>query len=260
MRSLILIIVTCVILLMFSVFISQQKILIGTPIIDRDSDILDEFIQHVIPYLNEFHFRYSCDLLLITRESDKKIIKLVTSLNHPKIILKQVAHYDITKRHNFEHLVNKRHQILNYGASNQYDYVFFIDADILVKPNTLDLLLSSHVDCCFCPVNLHWSDEKVIGMPNSDQLIDTSTLKTEQPFIHSIIGGFGCTLISKEVFNIPLHVLSKEVTYHGKKITVTGEDIGFYEDCISQKNTTACLLHHNIEHKCHRDINICVTQ
>lgn len=247
------------VILLFILFIAchrKIKILIGTPIIDRDADILNDFLQHIKPYFNKYNFRYSCDMLFVTRTSDKKIIDVVTKLNHPKIILKCVDHYDITDRHNFEHLAKKRQHIINYANVNNYDYVFFIDSDVMVKPNTLDLLLNAKVDCCYCPINLHWSDEKIIGFQNG-KLIDASTIKDDK-YIYDIIGGFGCTLISKNIFHIPLRVLSKDVIYHDKKQTITGEDIAFYNDCINIKKTTACLLQHDIEHKCHRPINVCV--
>lgn len=252
------IIATIIILLtLFIAYHHRIKILIGTPIIDRDVDILNEFLQHIKPYINKYNFKYSCDILFITRVSDKKIIDTITKINTSKIILKCVDHYDITDRHNFEQLARKRQNVLNYANVNNYDYVFFIDSDVMIKPNTLDLLLAANVDCCYCPINLHWSDEKIIGYQNGD-LFDTSSIKTHDMYIYNIIGGFGCTLISKNIFHIPLRVLSKEVSHHNKKQTITGEDIAFYNDCINIGKKTACLLHHDIEHKCHRPINVCV--
>jgi hypothetical protein len=255
-----LIYIIATIILLFVLFIAYHhkiKILIGTPIIDRDVDILNEYLRHIKPYFNKYNFMYSCDILFVTRTSDKKIIDSLTKINNPKIILKCVDHYDITDRHNFEHLAKKRQYILNYANENNYDYVFFIDSDVMVKWNTLNLLLNSNVDCCYCPINLHWSDEKIVGYQDGT-LFDASTIENTDSYLYNIIGGFGCTLVSKNIFHIPLRVLSKDVIYHGKKQTITGEDIAFYDDCINNKKTTACLLHHDIEHKCHRPINVCV--
>ncbi len=237
------IVIACILIL----FITHRKIkiLIGTPIIDRDIDILKEFIQHLKPYLNRYNFRYSCDSIFITRTSDKKVIDHITKLNHPKVILEQVEHYDITERHNFEHLARKRQYILDYASENNYDYVWFVDSDVMIKPNTLDLLLNAKVSCCYCPIKLHWSDEKLIGTLEHN-LIDASTIESDDKYMFDIIGGFGCTLINKDAFDIPMKVSSEEVTLHDKKQIVTGEDIAFYIDCISNGKITACLLNHDI--------------
>lgn len=249
----------CLILILFIIVRRRTRILIGTPIIDRDIDILSEFLQHIKPYIDKYNFKYTCDMMFMTRTSDTKTINLLTKLNHPHIILQQVQHYEINKRHNFEHLTKKRQFIINYAKQHNYDYVFFVDSDIMIQPDTVDLLLNATVTCCYCPISLHWSNEKLVGVA-SNELIDTKTLETNEKYIYNIVGGFGCTLIHKNAFSIPLRVTSMYGVLHNKKQLVTGEDIAFYIDCLNNNMTTACLLHHDIEHKCHRAINVCKVQ
>ncbi len=252
-------IITFIIIILIYIYYKNTKyngikILIGTPIIDRDHTKIDTLLNSINHLLNNRNMY--CKLMLVTRISDKNVIRKIKSHQKSNIILKIIDHYPIVKHHNMKKIAYKRQLIIDYAKNNNFNYVFFIDSDIVINKNTLKLLLDANADVCYCPSVLRWHNLPIIGLKdNKGEYIADATEFKHKKYIDIIGGGMGCTLIKNTTFDIKFKVLKCEIFHRkeNKKYTVIGEDIGFFDECRKNKKIMRALLNHKIRHTCKRD-------
>lgn len=249
------ILIIFILILTISIFLLIRKIrvLIGTPFIDRDSKKIKNYIKSIAHLL--VSNKYKFDLLIITRESDTATLYKFNKLKrrYKNIIIKTVPHYEIKDRHNFERLATKRQIILDWAIKNKYDYLFFIDSDIIINKDTFDLLFQAKSDICYCPYIPSWHTKPLIGIMKNNQYhiinAESDSLK-DKKYIDIIGGGMGATLIKKTAFNIKFKIIKISAYFEEENIypIVEGEDIGFFYNCMMKKKNMKAILHHKILH------------
>jgi len=208
-----------ILLLLYFFYKFNYKVLTGIVCIDRDSDLS----QKIYDALKENNVK---DIIIVTRETDKNIINFWKN----KAVVVTIPHYEIDGRHNMDKIAEKRQLVINY-AKKKYDAIWFVDSDVIPTKGILDELIKTNKDICLAPCRVKWFGSPCIGISSNEypyvklhKIDDADKKEYRKPFI---IGGFACTLIKKSTFDIKVE--SKEIS--DSKITVKGEDIGFFINC-----------------------------
>jgi len=191
------------------------------------------------------------DLLIVCRESDSKCIKQWSNV-HPSVIIKTVPHYDITGRHNYDALVKKRNIARQYAVDNNYDYLFFIDSDIIINKDTFNMLVKgcNNADVCLVPYHVKWYGNIAVGVvdSNTESGFNIKEIKHDpsQQVEYDVcaIGGMGCTLLNKKAMMMPFEY--KQL--HGENRNVFGEDIGYFVNAHKNGIVVKYLKNHPIKH------------
>ncbi|NSW90067.1 MAG: CDP-glycerol glycerophosphotransferase family protein [Firmicutes bacterium] len=232
----------------------KNKVLIGSPIYQKPQ-ILREFLRSLEELEKDV---MKVDYYFI---DDNKIEESSDLLKHFAEKLKNVFIYktqneddyrcDNHTHHWKENLVWKvakfKDMIIKYAKRNDYDYVFFVDSDIVLHPNTLKHLLSTGKDIIS---EIFWTkwEPNLPELPQvwlmdaytqyntrrGEQLTKNEITNRRQAFINQLkipgiykVGGLGaCTLISK--YAIEKGVNFKEI----ENLSFWGEDRHF---CIRAK-------------------------
>lgn len=223
---------------------AQDRILIAIPCIDRDASYVDAqyaTIKHLLK-------RKNVALLVLTRETDTKTIHNWTTYQtgNDKIMIKLFPPYQILERHNMVALAQKRNYALDYAKTHHYDYVFFIDADILVQPSTLDKLhsfLRTNGDVALVPYKVRWLGYPAIGAFVNGTM-KVIPVESQESYYRCHLGGMGCTLIKKTAFDIPFENKRLETDTD----FVYGEDIGFFVNLYHANKHAYYLSGHPIRH------------
>ncbi len=208
-----------------------MKILVGIVCIDRDADLAQDVYDALM--VNKVQ-----DILIVTRENDSK----TRNFWEDKAVVITVPRYDLNKRHNFYQIAKKRNIVVQHAKDNNYDAIWFVDSDIIPLPETLQKLCKTDKDICLAPYKVPWLDDKVyIGLthyiPPYFKLHEVSAIDIIHERKPCVIGGFGCTLINKSTFHVPLeYILIKN-----DDILVEGEDIGFFINCYKAGKTCEYL-------------------
>ena len=126
------------------------KILIGSPI-HQKPEILELFLQS-LQRINKENFTLS--YLFIddnVNEISSNYLKEFQQNNADVTILKSAYHdFYVTNDHTHQwtnnlvwKVANFKNEIINYCLEREFDYLFLIDSDILINPNTLSHLVST---------------------------------------------------------------------------------------------------------------------
>lgn len=210
-----------------------MRILCGIVTFDRDADMASLLYISIKEYQNE-----TCDILILTRQSDKKTREFWEK-KALEIILVEDYNIPKEKRHHWEELAKKRKIVLDYGQKNNYDYIWFVDSDILPTPNVLSELLKSQKDICVAPYKPTWSEKPCVGIYSEEfPYVQLHFIeKKEGGSRDCLIAGFGCTLLKNTVFGIPV-----EYKFFKKgDFIIEGEDIGFFTNAFNAKKTCEYL-------------------
>ncbi|MBA2369130.1 MAG: glycosyltransferase family 2 protein [Candidatus Protochlamydia sp.] len=229
-----------------------KKVLIGTPIIDRDVAKFSLYFKAIEELLA--NTQHLIDILFVNRLSDKETTHFIKEKQkkYANIIHQQIPHYDIDIRHNMEKICEKRQMIMNYAKEHQYDYLFFVDGDIYVTPDTLKKLMALHVDLAFVPYRQFWQFWSkvpiVVYVENQKFVVSTPEQKDMYP-TKKMAGGFGCILINKTCFDIPIEIKSIEVinTITNQTYNVITEEVGYFSNAFL-KDATSDFVVLNVIH------------
>ncbi len=203
-------------------YIADMNILVAVICIDRDADVAEKLYDALIK-------NNAKDILIVTRESDTKIIKFWEN----KSIIKTIPHYEIKNRHNFEKIAEKRTIAMNYARDNNYDAMWFVDSDVIPLDNTLNKLSKTNKDICIAPYPVPWAEYPCVGIESDKppyialheiNMIDKLTARKP-----CIIAGFGCTYVNNTAFGQKIEY--KKITDNDTNLIVFGEDIGFFLNC-----------------------------
>lgn len=143
----------------------MKKILIGTPI-KQKSKILKEFLLSLEELdLSKLEVSY----YFIDDNTDKESTKLLKNFKekHERVVLESSSNI-VTENEDYicneaEHKWKKnlitrvtifKNKIIEYAKDNQFDYLFFIDSDIVLNPNTIQHLIKRNVDIVS---NIFWT-------------------------------------------------------------------------------------------------------
>lgn len=219
-----------------------MKLLISIVTIDRDAYAIPLVYESIRKELEKF------DFLIVCRKTDTNCIKIWKDLC-PAVIIKTVPYYEIKKRHNVENICKKRNICLDYAKNNGYDYLLFIDSDIIINENTLELLLQGcekyNADVCSVPYHVKWLGYTSIGVQKNDKFDFIKVLKDSDNIIYlKGGGGTGCTLIKSTVFHIPFSIAKIKI----RSVFVVGEDIGFFINLVKNNFLLLYIKNHEIRH------------
>jgi hypothetical protein len=208
------------------------KILNAIITIDRDAYAIDDLYKTIA----------NTDILIVCRISDKETIKKWSKYN---VLIKAVPHYDIIDRHNFDMITLKRNIAREYAINNNYDYLFFIDSDILINKNTLEILLNANCDICIIPYEVKWLGYTAVGIfSDKFEIKKIEYNDNKVTYEDCVIGGFGCTLLNKEAMKIEIKFNALE----NNKYIIYGEDIGYFMEAFNKKLNIKYVTNHKILH------------
>lgn len=217
----------------------MMKVLVATPIFDGMEYCFDKFIKAV----KEIDFD-SFDILLVDNSRTKVFFEKISKEIGVKVI------YDSTEEQlNKKRLVSSRNKIIDYAKDNGYDFLLFVDADIIPPKNILKELLKANKDVIsglyynhfyvsgkkkIMPVAWAYFTEKQFteikrrGLyPNISSRFDLRIKRyfTEEEIksgeiIEAAIPSNGCVLLSKKVIESPFR--------YGTSDEFQGDDVFFF--------------------------------
>jgi hypothetical protein len=246
---------------------------IGMLVIDRDAHFLPQVLQHLQAALatlcsncigtlsardtdsktnaiNDCEKLCQCgtlcdiDLIVSAREIDSEARAAIQQhcparIRHLELL---TANYDAHFSNHYhsnavlEAICDQRNAIRNYTLQQaQYNWLFFLDSDILLQPSTLLLLLQTQRHCIGATYMPRWSRHVVVGINQVNEdatectlqfLLNPQLLRSNVDSIPCSILGFGATLIRSSLFHIPYRI---QESIGG----VQGEDIGFCMDLLA---------------------------
>ncbi|CAF3956018.1 unnamed protein product [Rotaria sp. Silwood1] len=247
--------------------------LIGMLVIDRDAPLLPQVLQHLQAAVvmlcsdciapksihdmdikcgvaNDPKELCQCgglcniDLIVSAREIDNEARAAIQQhcpqrISHVEFL---ISNYDAHFSDHYhtdavlEAICNQRNAIRNYALQDaQYDWLFFLDSDILLQPSTLILLLQTQRHCIGAPYMPRWSRHVVVGVSqigeseiecNLQLLLNPHLLDCSMASIPCSILGFGAILIRSSLLHIPYRIQESIGS-------VKGEDIGFCIDLLA---------------------------
>ncbi len=225
---------------------NKKRVLVGSPVYQKP-EILDAFLKSLknlsrdtisIDYMFvDDNIDGNSSKLLAEFEREGSTVIILPSSNQGEYLCDDESHHwddDLMLR-----VANYKNSIINYAIENNYDYLFFVDSDLVLHPNLIEHLKTSnkdiiseifwsqwHNDRPFEP-NVWLFDEydlvpKRLGEKLSEKEMDIrQTRFLNQLRIPGLyeVGGLGaCTLISRAA-------LVEGVSFKPiKNLTIHGED------------------------------------
>lgn len=150
----------------------MNKLLFGSPI-RQDTEILKEFLIG----LDELDLEgIDVSYFFIDDNSDEKSSVLLTEFakTHSSAIIKKPSDYSMDfgeeylcgnsthqwKTELIQRITVYKNDIIRYARENGFDYLYFIDSDIIMHPNTVKHLISRNVDIVS---NIFWTQWTIPG-------------------------------------------------------------------------------------------------
>jgi GT2 family glycosyltransferase len=232
-----------------SVHCDKKRVLICSPI-HQKPEILIEFLTSLNDLeKQDFKIKYFFIDDNIDDQSSMILKDFQTENNNVIIMVSNDgSHYDTSgSTHQWkEHLVWKvadfKDDMIDFAKINEYDYVFFIDSDIVLHPKTLEQLVNQRVDIISNIFWTKWSPEiselpqvwlkdqytmvesfrnEIITEEERNRRISKFIAKLRIPGIYEVGGLGACTLISR--YALEKGVSFKEIS----NLSFWGEDRHF---------------------------------
>ena len=233
---------------------SKVSVLIGSPVYQKPQ-ILKEFLCS-LKELNKEQIQVDYYFIDDNKEKESSFLLEQFAKEQEKVFIIKTKNYDEYRCDNITHhwkedliwkVADFKNLILKYAKKNEYDYVFLIDSDIVLHPNTLKHLVSTGKDIISEIFWTKWQPD-MIELPQV-WLMDTYTqyfykreeiigeeekISRQICFLNMLkkrgiyeVGGLGaCTLISK-------FALTKGVNFNEiENLSFWGEDRHF---CVRAK-------------------------
>ncbi len=147
------------------------KLLFGSPIRQR-ATVLSEFLRG----LEELELTgLDVGYMFIDDNVEEESSALLNDFaqKHNNVILKKSAEYSVTDDHEYDtsnqhvwktvlikRIIAYKNSIISYARDNGYDYLFFVDSDIIMNPKTIKHLMSRNVDIVS---NVFWTQWNIPG-------------------------------------------------------------------------------------------------
>lgn len=196
-----------------------QKVLIGCPTYDGHEHCIERFIQG----LKNLSYR-NFDVLFVDNSEKEDYAKKIKNAGY-QVVRNPSSKEKISK------IVDNRNKIIQHAIEKKYDYLFFVDTDVLLPTDAIEKLLSvkqpitSGVylgalpvqgEIKIAPVLFEFSDKK-----DYIKIIPLNEVLDELVFGIAACG-FGCCMIEREVI--------EKVKLRYNEQTKSGEDILFCAD------------------------------
>lgn len=229
----------------------MQKLLIASPICKKPS-ILKHFLETInqqkINNDIEIHYYFVDD----NENNDSSVLIEQFKIENKNVIVKKasdkkIAYEDGNYTHNWNEyliwrLADIKNKIIDFAKYNNFNYIFFVDSDLILNPNTIQHLISLNLDIVSEVFWTQWTPNQIelpqIWLYDHYELVPKNRLEalseeeTRQRFFNFInklrtpgvyeVGGLGaCTLISQ-------YAINKGVNFSEiKNISFWGEDRAF---------------------------------
>ncbi len=222
-----------------------MKILIASPVCKKAA-ILEKFLKNIVKQKSKYELHYF--FIDDNQEEDSSALMEEFSKNNDNVLLikapkKQVNYDDNNYTHNWNEyliwrLAELKNDIINYAKLNEYDFLFFIDSDLILNPNTIEHLASLDLEIVSEIFWTQWtpndtelpqvwvSDEyNLIKKQRGEQLTPSEERSRAIAFLEQLrvpgvyeVGGLGaCTLISKSAINKGVNFsMIKNLSYWGE--------------------------------------------
>ena len=212
----------------------MKKVLIAGPI-KQKANILKEFFKSLEELDNS---GLSVYYYFVDDNNDKDTKELINKFvkDNKNVLIKTNLDFNENKKQEYicnstshvwkteliEKITKYKNDMIKYAKDNKFDYIFFIDSDIVLNPKTLKHLISRNVDIVsnvfwtkwtptteLCP-QVWLQDESNFYKRDWDKQLSEKEIKQlNSDFINMLkvpgiykVGGLGaCTLISKEAIN-----------------------------------------------------------
>jgi len=213
----------------------MKRVLIGTPICLQKLYCWEEYCEAisklVIPAGVEIKH-------LVVDTTDSPSLKIELACKNKKI--KYTSKYSPNSQKAMDKVVAGRNKIFEYALDINADYVFFIDSDVIVPPNTLQELLTG-----LAQYNPYWSiitgfyvTTTRKGFPTPCAKLWTKIGYMDFPENHVNgkiwevdMTGLGCTLIPRKVFETFRFNCYRD----GKGKLLASEDMVFFSHTLNQR-------------------------
>ncbi|MEM3154080.1 MAG: hypothetical protein QW165_00750 [Candidatus Woesearchaeota archaeon] len=197
----------------------MAKVLVGIVTYGKQRYCLDEFLQCIRRQT------VKADVLFVVNNGESAYSTLIKSKGFNAVEDPKPASTRI------ERIVNGRNYIRDYALKNNYDFLLFLDSDVLVHPRALEALLATKFDVVAgVYLNVFQLDGKPVIAPvlfkdlgNGQCQLYTYDGAAKQQVLEIGAAGLGCTLISRKVL--------EEVSFRTFNNSATGgEDMAFFVD------------------------------
>jgi hypothetical protein len=222
-----------------------MKILIGTPIIKTKEYSWQEYVQ-AIKTLELDNEQY-CNVLCVETTSEGKMLK--TAVRDQGFLYLWAGE----DKKPMDKVVTARNRIIDYAITEHYDYILFVDSDVIIPRDAIKRLLANlkpmSIIGGFYPTLNEYElptataklikNGKIIDFPDDD----LDGIKPVQ------IIGMGCTLIPSDVFkNIQFRcergknneVTKSEDWSYCEDLLLQGYEILFDTECIAKHKIVGC--------------------
>ncbi len=197
----------------------MAKVLIGVVTYGKHRYCLDEFIE----CLNAQTVK--ADALFVVNNGESAYASLIKSKGFKVEEDPKPASTRIDK------ILNGRKFLREYALKNNYDYLLFVDSDIMLPPNAFELMFSAKVDVLTgVYLNVFVLDGKKVIAPvlfkdlgDGNCQLYTVDAVTPNKVLEIGAAGLGCTMISRKVLE------AVDFRTFGNS-TTGGEDMAFYLD------------------------------
>ncbi len=197
----------------------MAKVLIGIVTYGKQRYCLDEFL------LCLSRQTVKADVLFVVNNGESAYASLIKSKGFAAVEDPKTASTRIEK------IVNGRNYIRDHALKNNYDYLLFLDSDVLIHPRALEALLATKYDVVAgIYLNVFHFDNKPVIAPvlfkdigNGECQLYTYEGAAKQQVLEIGAAGLGCALISKKVLEaVPFRTFNNSST--------GGEDMAFFVD------------------------------
>jgi len=197
----------------------MSKVLIGVVTYGKQRYCLDEFCDSLSKQT------VKSDILFVVNHGEDAYATLIRSKGFKVVEDPTPATTRIDK------ILNGRNYLRDHALKNDYDYLLFLDSDIMIPANGVEILLSPKIDVLSgAYLNAFEIDgEKVVApvmfkdLGNGECQLYTYNAVAPPQVFEIGAAGLGCTLISKKVLEkIKFRTFSNSAT--------GGEDMAFYVD------------------------------
>lgn len=213
---------------------------------DRDHKYISNLYNSIFRVMEKYKNENDYEIMVVVRNSDTLCIKKWNEYKDVK--LRQVSHYEIKNRHNIHKIAEKRNIVRKYALLHNFDYLWFIDSDILVKDTCLGILLEGikYGNISYIPYNIKWVGFPIIGIIEKNQLnlLKISGIDLCNPYKICHFVGFGMTLLDKSTLNFDIKYDSINIA----DVKHEGEDFGFCLQMLKEKKVIICCCNHIVEH------------
>jgi hypothetical protein len=231
--------------------VSIKRVLLASPICKK-YEILKPFLETIVQQEAE---TIQIDYLFIDDNQDSNSSDLLHSLKDPRVLPIQKAppkapeqkYEDGDYTHNWnEYLVWRLAEIKNsvilLAREQNYDYLFFVDSDLILNPKTVEHLVSLQLDIVSEVFWTKWTPDQIalpqvwlydhyglvpkgrtetIDQKTANERFSNFIYMLQRPGVYAVGGLGACTLISK-------HALDKGVSFSEiYNISFWGEDRAF---------------------------------